>query len=71
MKTTAVRMYGANDLRMEEFDLPEINANEVLMEVVTDSLCASTYKAVKQGTAHKRVPPTIAEKPVIIGHEMC
>ena len=71
MKTKAVRLYGASDLRLEEFELPEINDNEVLIQVVTDSLCASTYKAVKQGTAHKRVPPDIAEKPVIIGHEMC
>ena len=71
MKTTAVRLYGANDLRLEEFELPEINENEVLLRVVSDSLCASTYKAVKQGTAHKRVPPDIAENPIIIGHEMC
>lgn len=71
MKTKAVRMYGAEDLRLEEFELPEIGEREVLLRVVTDSLCASTYKAVKQGTAHKRVPPDIAEKPVIIGHEMC
>ncbi len=71
MKTKAVRLYGANDMRVEEFELPAINDNEILMEVITDSLCASTYKAVKQGTAHKRVPPDIAEKPVIIGHETC
>ncbi len=71
MKTKAVRMYGAFDLRTEEFDLPDITEDEVLLRVVTDSLCASTYKAVKQGTAHKRVPPDIAENPVIIGHEMC
>ena len=71
MKTTAVRMYGANDLRMEEFTLPELGEDEVLMKVVSDSLCTSTYKAVKQGSAHKRVPPDIAENPVIIGHEMC
>ncbi len=71
MKTKAVRLYGANDLRLEEFELPEIGEKEVLLRVVTDSLCASTYKAVKQGTAHKRVPPDIAEKPIIIGHEMC
>ena len=71
MKTTAVRMYGAEDLRMEEFELPSLSDNEILMEVITDSLCTSTYKAVMQGTKHKRVPPTIAEKPVIIGHEMC
>lgn len=71
MKTTAVRLYGAMDLRLEEFELPQITADEVLLRVVSDSLCASTYKAVKQGTAHKRVPENIAEQPVIIGHEMC
>ena len=71
MKTTAVRMYGAMNLRTESFELPEITADEVLLEIVTDSLCASTYKAVKQGTAHKRVPPDVDKKPVIIGHEMC
>ncbi|MBQ8606362.1 MAG: zinc-binding dehydrogenase [Clostridia bacterium] len=71
MKTNAVRLYGANDIRMEEFELPKITDNEILIKVVTDSVCASTYKAVKQGTAHKRVPPDVAEKPIIIGHEMC
>ena len=71
MKTKAVRLYAADDLRLEEFELPEIKETEVLLKVVSDSLCASTYKAVKQGTAHKRVPPDVAEKPVIIGHEMC
>ena len=71
MKTKAVRLHGANDLRLEEFELPEINEREVLMRVVTDSLCTSTYKAVKQGAAHKRVPNDVAEKPIIVGHEMC
>ncbi len=71
MKTTAVRLYGAMDLRLEEFDLPEITEDEVLLRVVTDSLCTSTYKAVKQGVEHKRVPEDVAENPIIIGHEMC
>ena len=71
MKTKGIRMYAAMDLRLEEFELPEIKEDEILMRVVTDSICASTYKAVKQGTMHKRVPPDIAEKPVIIGHELC
>ncbi|MCQ2413945.1 MAG: zinc-binding dehydrogenase [Clostridia bacterium] len=71
MKTTAVRLYGAMDLRMETFELPKITEDEVLLKVVSDTLCASTYKAVKQGTSHKRVPADIAENPVIIGHEMC
>ena len=71
MKTKALRLYGANDIRLEEFELPQITEEEVLIRVVSDSVCASTYKAIKQGTAHKRVPPTIAQQPVIIGHEMC
>ncbi len=71
MKTTAVRLHGAMDLRLETFELPGIGDGEILMRVVTDSVCTSTYKAVKQGSAHKRVPPDIAENPVIIGHEMC
>lgn len=71
MKTKAVRLYGANDIRLDEFELPEITPEEILIRVVSDSVCASTYKAVKQGTAHKRVPDDIADNPVIIGHEMC
>lgn len=71
MLTKAVRLYGANDLRIEKFQLPEIGAQEVLIKVMSDSLCASTYKAVIQGSAHKRVPEDIAQNPVIIGHEMC
>ena len=71
MKTKAIRLYGADDIRLEEFELPEITADEVLIRVVSDSVCASTYKAIKQGSAHKRVPNDVAENPIIIGHEMC
>lgn len=71
MKTKALRLYGAGDIRLEEFQLPEITKEEVLIRVVSDSVCASTYKAIRQGTAHKRVPPDVGEHPVIIGHEMC
>ena len=70
MKTKAVRLYGVMDLRLEEFELPAISEDEVLLRVVTDSLCASTYKAVKQGSKHKRVPETVSETPIIVGHEM-
>ena len=71
MKTKAVRLYGKNDLRLEEFQLPEIAENEILAKVVSDSLCVSSYKAALQGAAHKRVPEDVAEHPVIIGHEFC
>ena len=30
MKTKALRLYGANDLRLEEFELPEIKDDEIL-----------------------------------------
>ncbi len=71
MKTKAVRLYGVDDIRLEEFELPAITDDELLMRVVSDSVCASTYKAIRQGAAHKRVPDDVAEHPVIIGHEMC
>ena len=71
MKTKAVRLYGANDIRLEEFELPAISADEMLVKIVSDSACMSSYKAVTQGTAHKRVPNDIASNPIIIGHELC
>ena len=71
MKTKAVRMYGKEDLRLEEFELPAIKEDEILAHIISDSVCMSTYKAAEQGTAHKRVPDDIAEKPVIVGHEFC
>ena len=71
MKTKAVRLYGKNDLRLEEFELPEIKDDEILVKVVSDSICMSTYKAAIQGEDHKRVPNDIATNPVIMGHEFC
>ena len=71
MKTKAVRLYGVNDLRLEEFELPEIKDDEILAKVVSDSICMSSFKAAEQGASHKRVPEDIAENPIIIGHEFC
>lgn len=69
MKTKAVRMYGAMDLRLEEFELPEIKDDEILAKIYTDSICMSTYKLAKQGKKHKRAPQNIDTNPVIVGHE--
>jgi len=69
MKTRAVRLYGKNDLRLEEFELPQIKEDEILAKVVSDSICMSSYKASSQGTDHKRIPDDVAENPIIIGHE--
>lgn len=69
MKTKAVRLYGKDDLRLEEFELPEIKEDEILARVVSDSICMSSYKAAKQGADHKRVPDNVYDNPVMIGHE--
>ncbi|MGL1890735.1 MAG: zinc-binding dehydrogenase [Spirochaetaceae bacterium] len=71
MKTKAVRLYGKSDLRLEEFELPEIKEGEILAKIISDSLCMSSYKAQSQGSDHKRVPNDISENPIIIGHEFC
>ncbi|MBR4662648.1 MAG: zinc-binding dehydrogenase, partial [Lentisphaeria bacterium] len=71
MKTSAVRLYGKRDLRLETFELPELTDDSILARIVSDSVCMSTYKTVEQGAAHKRVPDNVAENPVIIGHELC
>ncbi len=71
MKTKAVRLYGKRDLRLESFDLPEITEEEILVKIVSDSICMSSHKAAEQGSAHKRVPDDVAENPTIIGHEFC
>ncbi len=69
MKTKAVRLYGVDDIRLEEFELPEIKEDEILVKVVSDSICMSTWKTVKQGAKHKRVPNDVYDNPIIIGHE--
>ena len=71
MKTKALRLYGKSDLRLEEFELPPISDGELLVKIVSDSLCMSSHKAVICGSGHKRVPDDIDKNPVIIGHEFC
>jgi threonine dehydrogenase-like Zn-dependent dehydrogenase len=72
MKTKAVRIYGVNDLRLEEYELPPIKDDEILAKVVSDSICMSSHKLAAQGENHKRIwHKPLAENPAIIGHEMC
>jgi len=71
MKTRAVRLYGAHDIRLEEFELSPVGDDGVRCKVISDSLCMSSYKALEQGAAHKRVPDDVATNPTIIGHEFC
>ncbi len=69
MKTKAVRLYGKNDLRLEEFELPPLKDDEILAHVISNSICMSSHKAAEQGADHKRVSVDISKNPIIIGHE--
>lgn len=71
MKTKAVRLYGENDIRLEEFELPALKDGDILIKIISDSVCMSTYKTIKQGAKHIRVPDDVAQNPAIIGHEFC
>lgn len=71
MKTKAVRIYGVHDLRLEEFELPEMKEDEICARIITDSLCLSTWKVSNQGAKHKKLPDDLATNPVIMGHEFC
>ena len=57
------------DLRLDEFELPPIKDDEMLVRVVSDTICMSTYKMAKLGVNHKRVHADVAEHPAITGHE--
>jgi threonine dehydrogenase-like Zn-dependent dehydrogenase len=69
VKTKAVRLYGKNDLRLDEFELPPMKEDEILAHIITNSICMSSHKAAEQGADHKRVPADISKNPIIIGHE--
>lgn len=71
MKTTAAVLSGKNNVYIREFELPEIGEEELLVKVISNSICLSTYKAAIRGEEHKRVPENISEHPVITGHEFC
>ncbi len=68
-ETVALRLYGTDDLRLETFDLPDPEEDEILAEVISNSICMSSHKAAEQGAAHKRVPDEVDDHPIIIGHE--
>lgn len=45
MKTKVAAIYGKRDVRLRVFELPEITDNELLVSVISDSVCLSTWKA--------------------------
>lgn len=69
MKAKALRLHSANDLRVDEFELPQIKEDEILVKVISNSICMSTYKCAVLGVEHKRIHNDVAKHPAIMGHE--
>ena len=69
VRTTGLRIYGRRDLRLESFDLPDPADDEIVADVVSNSVCMSSHKAAEQGADHKRVPDDVASNPALLGHE--
>ena len=69
MKTKAAVLAGKHTIYVREYDMPDITADELLVKIISNSICLSTYKAAIRGEEHKRVPENIAEMPAITGHE--
>ena len=70
MKAKAWRLYGAKDARLEDVELEGAGEDGVVVEIVTNTICLSDYKALSLGAGHKRVPRDIAENPTMFGHEV-
>lgn len=60
----AASLYGPKDIRIEEVDIPEINENEILVQVKNAFICGTDVRMYKNGH-----PAASSEKPLIIGHE--
>jgi threonine dehydrogenase-like Zn-dependent dehydrogenase len=69
MLARAARIHGRDKVAVSEIELPQIGPDELLMRVVSSSMCLSTYKALSLGEDHKRVPEDVSAAPAITGHE--
>lgn len=69
MTTNAAVLCGKNKIEIRDFKLPDIGEDELLVKVVSNSICLSTFKAALLGEDHKRVPEDIMDHPIITGHE--
>lgn len=61
----AARLYGKEDLRVEDVPVPEIGDNEVLLKVKSAAICGTDIRMYKNGVDHIN-----ADNPRILGHEI-
>ena len=60
----AARLYGANDLRVENIPVPEIGDDEILVKVRKAALCGTDIRMYQNGAE-----AASETRPLIIGHE--
>jgi L-iditol 2-dehydrogenase len=61
----AARLFGPNDLRVQDIPVPEPGPGEVLLRTASASVCGTDIRMLKHG--HAFATP---EAPLVIGHEM-
>jgi L-iditol 2-dehydrogenase len=61
----AARLFGRNDLRVQDIPVPEPRPGEILLRTVSASVCGTDIRMLKHGHAQ-----ATAESPLVIGHEM-
>ena len=62
---TAAVLYGSEDLRIEQMEIPAIAADEVLVRVRVALTCGTDLKVWKRGYHAKMITP-----PAVFGHEL-
>lgn len=62
----AARLYGENDIRVTECDIPQISAEEILVRTSAAAICGSDLRMIENG--YQGVDE---EHPLTLGHEMC
>ena len=61
----AARLYGKDDLRVEEIPVPGIGPGEVLLRVKAAAVCGTDIRMFRNG-ARAATP----ENPLVLGHEV-
>ena len=52
MKIKGVRLYGVKDIRLEEFEIPDITEDEVLLKIECNGIAMSTLKEITLAQRH-------------------
>jgi len=60
----AAMLYGVKDLRIEEVDMPKVDAGEVLVKIKVATTCGTDLKIFQRGYVEK-----VIKLPTIFGHE--